>query len=144
MIQAVIFDFWGVVFNPMTGEAQEGLEGFIQDLRARAVTGDITRDIKCAIASSSSRQFIVDFLEPRHLLDDFSVIVTIDDVTNTKPDPECYVKAASQLGIAVGDCLVIDDSQQPVEMARQAGFQAIAFGTDVKQFGEIDLGILNA
>lgn len=131
MIKAVIFDFWGVVFNPITGEANEGLETFLQDVRAR--------DWKCGIASSSSRRFITEFLEPRHLLDDFPVIVSIDDVTNTKPDPDCYFKVATELGAKPEECLIIDDSLPPIEIAQQHGFHTVLFGGEVQTFTDIHL-----
>lgn len=131
MIKVIIFDFWGVVFNPMTGETQEGLESFLQEIQSR--------NLKCGIASSSSRQFITDFLEPRNLQDYFEVIVSIDDVANTKPDPECYLKVAEQFGVSPEECVIIDDSLPPVTMAKQQGFQTILFGTDTQTFAEIDL-----
>lgn len=131
MIKAVIFDFWGVVFNPMTGEAQEGLESFVQEAKA----GGWRR----GIASSSSRQFIEEFLAARHLDEYFEVIVSIDDVKNTKPDPECYLKVAEKLGARPEECLIIDDSLLPVETARRQGFQAVVFGSEAPTFADITL-----
>ncbi|QHI96770.1 HAD-IA family hydrolase [Xylophilus rhododendri] len=54
----------------------------------------------------------------------FDLVVTGDDVQRHKPDPEAYVQAAQRLGVAAGDCLVIEDS----DIGMGAG---LAFGARV-------------
>jgi sugar-phosphatase len=57
------------------------------------------------------------------------VLVTAEDVTNGKPDPECYLKAARHLAVAPGDCVVVEDAPAGIEAAHAAGMRAIAVTT---------------
>ncbi|MBE5816251.1 MAG: HAD family hydrolase [Clostridiales bacterium] len=58
-------------------------------------------------------------------VDDFDAVVTGSDVTNKKPDPEIFLKAAEKIGVAPKDCLVIEDALSGVTAAMRAGMQAI-------------------
>jgi sugar-phosphatase len=49
------------------------------------------------------------------------VLVTSDDVTHGKPDPEPYLKGAKWLGFSPTDCLVIEDAPAGIQSARTAG-----------------------
>ena len=40
----------------------------------------------------------------------FEFLITADDVTRTKPDPEAYLMAFDRLGLAATDCLILEDS----------------------------------
>jgi HAD superfamily hydrolase (TIGR01509 family) len=51
----------------------------------------------------------------------FDVIVCGDDVTEGKPAPESHLRAATLLGVAPEDCLVIEDSPTGVAAAEAAG-----------------------
>ena len=49
------------------------------------------------------------------------VLVTVDDVSVGKPDPEGFVLAARRLGIPIERCLVVEDSSPGAEAGRRAG-----------------------
>jgi beta-phosphoglucomutase-like phosphatase (HAD superfamily) len=55
----------------------------------------------------------------------FDVVVTGDDVARHKPDPQAYALAASQLGVAPGQCLVIEDSPIGVAAGRAFGARVL-------------------
>ncbi|MCK2216439.1 HAD family phosphatase [Actinomadura sp. ATCC 31491] len=56
----------------------------------------------------------------------FDVVVTADDVTRTKPDPEPYLTAASLLGAEPVRCVVLEDSPSGVAAATAAGCAVVA------------------
>src|SRR5215470_3125403 len=56
-------------------------------------------------------------------------IVTSSDVTHGKPHPEPYLKAAAKLGIAPGDCVVIEDAPAGVLAGKAAGARVIGLPT---------------
>ena len=58
-----------------------------------------------------------------------SVLVTAEDVTNGKPDPEPYLVAAQALGIPTNLCVVIEDSPAGIKAACSAGMQTVALAT---------------
>jgi HAD superfamily hydrolase (TIGR01509 family) len=56
----------------------------------------------------------------------FDTIVTASDVTRLKPDPEPWLLAASRLGRAPADCLVIEDAEKGITAAKAAGMRCVA------------------
>ncbi len=65
------------------------------------------------------------------------VLLTADDVVRGKPDPEGYLRAAALLGIAPGDCVVVEDAPAGLAAARMAGMHAIGVSST---FGASALG----
>ncbi|EEW26986.1 HAD family hydrolase [Rhodobacter ferrooxidans] len=55
------------------------------------------------------------------LAGDFAHVVTLDDVTLAKPDPEPYLLTAARLGVPANRCLVFEDSEIGAEAAQRAG-----------------------
>ena len=51
----------------------------------------------------------------------FSVVITVDNVSKPKPDPEPYLRAAAYLGVAPQNMLVVEDSIHGAEAALAAG-----------------------
>lgn len=58
-----------------------------------------------------------------------AVLVAAEDVTAGKPDPEGYLAAAAALGVAAGECLVVEDAPAGVAAARAAGCTVVALTT---------------
>ena len=56
----------------------------------------------------------------------FDVIVSGDQVANGKPDPDCYLLAAQQLGVDPRNSVAIEDSEYGVAAAVAAGMATIA------------------
>ncbi len=57
------------------------------------------------------------------------VLVTADDVTNGKPDPEPYLKGAARLGFAAKDCVVFEDAPAGIQAGRAAGMKVIGMAS---------------
>lgn len=57
------------------------------------------------------------------------VQVCAGDVARGKPDPECYLQAAQQLGAGPARCLVVDDSPAGVAAGKAAGCAVYAVST---------------
>ncbi len=58
-----------------------------------------------------------------------AVLVTADDVADGKPSPAGYLLAATRLGEAPQDCLVIEDTPAGILAGRAAGMQVLAVTT---------------
>ena len=56
----------------------------------------------------------------------FAAVVTGDEVEHGKPHPEPYLAAATALGVAVEDCIAIEDSPTGVRSAVAAGVPTLA------------------
>ncbi|MFG2000003.1 HAD-IA family hydrolase [Spirillospora sp. NPDC048911] len=57
------------------------------------------------------------------------VIVTADDVTHGKPNPEGYLLAARRLGVRPADCVVVEDAPAGIRAGKEAGATVIAVTT---------------
>ncbi len=57
-----------------------------------------------------------------------SVLVTAEDVTVGKPDPECYRLAASRLGVDASDCIVVEDAEAGISAGLAAGATVVVVG----------------
>jgi beta-phosphoglucomutase len=102
----------------------EGVGPFVQML--------VKHGVRRAICSGALRSDIDMMLKGSGFAEAFEVIVTADDVTKGKPDPEGYLLALTKLNsvnsndIKASDCVVIEDSHWGLEAARAAGMHSIA------------------
>ena len=85
-----------------------------------------TAGIPKAIATSSGRRFVTNVLAKFELEPRFQFILTWEDVTEGKPHPEIYLKAAERFGVPPGEIMVLEDSQNGCRAAVAAGAIAVA------------------
>jgi beta-phosphoglucomutase len=115
----------------------EGIEDFIEKM---------SRDFALGIVSMSTRHEIGFVLDKSGLGRFFSTIVSAEDVSNCKPDPECYrigfrkidaVRTAQDpLPLTHEECLVIEDSPPGIASARAADLPALGV-TNTVTAGEL-------
>jgi beta-phosphoglucomutase len=89
----------------------------------------VRHDIPRAIGTSASSADVDRLLREVGLRQHFRVVVTSDDTTSGKPDPEVYQLAARRLGVAAEGCVVFEDSLVGIEAARRAGMRAVGVAT---------------
>lgn len=90
-----------------------------------------------AIASGALRAEIEAVLAQSGLGEHFRAVISSEDVSRSKPDPEIFLSALSSLNrtlalaqpIEPRECLVIEDSLSGIEAARRAGMRALAVTT---------------
>jgi sugar-phosphatase len=63
------------------------------------------------------------------------VLVSADDVSKGKPDPEPYLMGAKLLGMNSSECLVIEDAPAGIRAAHAGGMKAIAITSTYPAFG---------
>jgi beta-phosphoglucomutase len=56
----------------------------------------------------------------------WSAVVTAEDVTRRKPDPDLFLKAAERMRVDPGACVVIEDAPSGIRAARAAGMRCVA------------------
>ena len=78
-----------------------------------------------AIASGGSRAMVERTLRQIGLYDWFPVIVTAEDTTRHKPEPDVFLEAARRLGVSPARCTVYEDTDLGLEAARRAGMQSV-------------------
>lgn len=110
----------------------EGVEDFIRRM---------SRSFELGLVSMARRREVSHILEKTGLASCFSVIVTAEDVSTTKPDPECYRtgfelidRAHSAKGgypVLRRGCVVIEDSPQGIMSAKGARLNALGVANTV-------------
>ncbi len=80
---------------------------------------------KSVLVSASKNAPII--LEKVGLIKYFENIVNVDNVTNSKPDPEIFIKGMELVGASPQECVVIEDSQSGIDAANSAKIDSIAY-----------------
>ena len=99
----------------------DGLDKFFKKTEAA--------NIKMAIGSAAipfNIDYILDGLSIRHY---FNVIVSANDVVESKPHPDTFLQAAAKMHVLPADCIVFEDSPKGVEAAARAGMKAVVITT---------------
>jgi HAD superfamily hydrolase (TIGR01509 family) len=80
-----------------------------------------SRGIKLAVATSTIRKFTDIILRRAGLEMYFDTIVTVDDVAKTKPAPDIFLKALSNIQGELEESLIFEDSANGVKSAENSG-----------------------
>jgi beta-phosphoglucomutase len=80
---------------------------------------------RSALVTTASRVNARAVLEYHGLRCLFDVIVTGDDVTHHKPDPEAYLLAIERLNLSPDECLAFEDSEVGIASAGAAGISVV-------------------
>jgi len=82
---------------------------------------------KIALGSASKNAPLI--LDKTGIGDFFDAVIDGNKVSASKPDPEVFLLAAQELGLAVRDCLVFEDAQAGIDAALAGDMQAIGIGS---------------
>jgi beta-phosphoglucomutase len=113
----------GLLANMSPADLSPSVRATLDQLR---VTG-----LKLAIGSSSKNAPFI--LERIGLGDYFDVVSDGNNITQSKPEPEVFLKAAAALDLPAGSCIVVEDAAAGVEAAHKAGMIAVAIGDAAEQ-----------
>ncbi len=130
-IVAEINDEYDLRLNP-EAVAFAKREAFLRRLHTLALIDEVAAyakslrgKIPMAIASGSSRMVVEKTLQAVGISDWFDEVVTADDVSEGKPSPEVFLKAARLLGVDPSRCLALDDAPAGILAAQAAGMQVV-------------------
>ncbi len=82
-------------------------------------------DLLCAIASSNHRWWVEGWLRQHGIYERFVCVCTAEDVAQTKPAPDLFLRAAECMHVEAGACLVFEDSPNGIIAARAAGMRCV-------------------
>ncbi len=78
------------------------------------------KKIKTAVATSSERSIFDFYMANTDLNHNFDAVITGDMVKKSKPEPDIFLKAASELGVQPETCMVLEDSYHGIKAAYAA------------------------
>jgi len=85
--------------------------------------------VPCAVGSSTERLNIDTIMSSIGLGEYFATIVSADDTTRGKPDPQVFLLAAQRIGVRPENCAVFEDAFAGLEAARAGGMRAVGVAT---------------
>lgn len=99
-----------------------GFEALVADLHRHGV--------KTAVVTSSNipKMESVYRYQPR-FKELFDAILTSEDFSRSKPDPDCYLKAAARFNVSPEECIVFEDSFNGLKSGRAAGMRVVGLAT---------------
>jgi HAD superfamily hydrolase (TIGR01509 family) len=105
---------------------QEALPGVVECLK-------LVRDqgLPIAIASGSSREWVLGHLHRLELDTYFDVVCCAEDVTRGKPAPDLYLLAAQRLSVEPSNCLAVEDSLVGLRAAQAAGCRCVVVANPI-------------
>ncbi len=110
----------------------DGVENFIRKMEKEFALG---------VVSMARREEIEYILEKTNLSNCFSVIVSAEEISTCKPDPECYLTGFNEVDavrtrlggnpIVHEDCVVIEDAPQGIVAGKLAGLKTLGITNTV-------------
>lgn len=99
-----------------------GALDFLQDLKANGV--------KCAVVTSSNQEKMRSVaLQWPEFNKMFDRVLTSEDFSASKPDPDCYLLGARVFGCDVSECMVFEDAFTGLQAGMSAGIYTIGLAT---------------
>lgn len=98
----------------------EVFDRIFSELKAAKALG-----IRIAVGTGTRTANATRILKEKGLIDYIDALVTADDVTRHKPNPDTFLEAARKLELKAEDCLVFEDGQLGIKAALRGGFDCI-------------------
>ncbi|MGJ8671864.1 HAD family hydrolase [Rubritalea sp.] len=117
---------WGEINPPRQVEIRAALENPIALPGVRELFEHLfTLEIPILVVSSSTHDWVDNWLKKLHLMDMVQTTVCRGDAPRIKPSPDLYIEAVRQVELPAKDCLVIEDSLNGTKAAIGAGCQTL-------------------
>lgn len=139
----IILEHAGKVFSPEEKKKMAEKKNTIYiKLLDRMSPGDLEEDVRstleqlrnrgCLLAIGSSSKNTRKILDKIGLGNYFDAVCDGNEITHSKPDPEVFLKAAGKIGLAVSECLVVEDACAGISAASAGGFDSAGLGDAAK------------
>ena len=76
---------------------------------------------RMSVCSNSIRSTVQLMMDKANLSQYLDLMVSNEDVTKPKPDPEMYCKAMAHFGLSPDECLVVEDNENGIKAAKASG-----------------------
>lgn len=121
-IQAKVTPLLEAFESQMTYQFFPGVMAFLQDIRQHGV--------KCAVVTSSDQKKMSNvYRDMPEFQGLFDRILTAEDFTASKPNPDCYLRGASVFGADKSECVVFEDAFTGLQAGMSAGIYTIGIAS---------------
>jgi len=123
-------------FQDLMRKKNEAYLNYIATMGRSELLPDVERTIDYLIETNqyvtlgSASKNARPILEKTNLLEAFDAIVDGNDITEAKPNPEVFLKAAKLTNTQPNHCIVFEDSVAGIQAANAAGMISIGIGNE--------------
>lgn len=119
----------------ITGFKNERNQRFIQRVKngqsvaASTVNeiAELSKKYKIGIVTNAGHEVFTAVYEKSGLLESLDLIITREKYVNSKPAPDCYVKAIQESNIPSDQIIAVEDSPRGIAAAKSAGLKTVHF-----------------
>ena len=135
---------WGIdleveKFSKQAGEAELQVMEKKADKNLLKLLNELRKNkVPMGVGTSSLRWRAEKILNLLGIKDYFSILVTAEDVTNHKPNPDIFLKVAKKLMVKPENCVVIEDASSGIEAAKRGNMKAIGHLTKYHKKSELE------
>lgn len=83
------------------------------------------KDYKICLCTNNATDVVSHILKEKNLTEYFDYVITSQQVTKSKPDPQMYLEALNYLQLSSKECIVFEDTENGVIAAHNAGIDVI-------------------
>ncbi len=112
------------IFKPQI-KMTEGLQQLLDELAEH--------NIPMAVATSARKRYFSFIMDELSIRQYFKVVLTAENITKGKPDPEIYLKSADGLQINPQECVVFEDAVSGIKAAKAAGMKVVGISSTHSQ-----------
>lgn len=118
-------------------EALPGVKAFLSAARAAGIPR--------SVGTSTPRKNVDTVIEMAGLEGLFDAIVSSDDVSRGKPDPEVFLKGAEKLGRKPERCVVFEDAFVGIQAGKSGGMKVVGIASThpIEKLTEADIAVHN-
>ena len=90
-----------------------------------SIIKSIREEYCIALVTTASRQNVDDILQRFNVKEYFDLLITQEDVQETKPNPECFLRAMDMVGVTAKNTIIFEDSKEGLKAAQLSGAQYV-------------------
>lgn len=91
------------------------------------------KNYKICLCTNNATEIVSHILREKHMEPYFDYVVTSQQVTRSKPDPQMYLEALQNIDLTAEECIVFEDTENGVMAARNAGIDVIVVNDKEKR-----------
>lgn len=91
------------------------------------------KNYKICLCTNNATEIVSHILREKHMEAYFDYVITSQQVTRSKPDPQMYLEALHNIDLAAEECIVFEDTENGVMAARNAGIDVIVVNDKEKR-----------
>lgn len=80
---------------------------------------------KICLCTNNATEVVEHIMEKKQIKDYFDYVITSQQVTKSKPDPQMYLEALKFVQLKASECVVFEDTESGVQAAQNAGIDVI-------------------